>query len=118
MAKRASPGEMRTSVFIEAYTETQDADGYPVKAWANVFGGGKRRHTKWVNAHGTEAYEAMRMELKEPATLTMRYSPLITPQCRIKKVGDTEPFEIISMNDVENRHEWLEIKVQRTVSAK
>lgn len=116
MAKRANPGEMRTRVTIEAYTETQDADGYPVKAWVNVFGGA--RHTKWVNAHGTEAYEAMRLELKEPATLTMRYSPLITPQCRITKVGDTEPFEIISMNDVENRHEWLEIKVQRVVSAR
>lgn len=118
MAKKASPGEMRTKIIVEAYTETQDADGYPVKAWVNVFGAGKRRHTKWVNAHGTEAYEAMRMELKEPATLTMRYSPLIIPQCRITKVGDTEPFEIISMNDVENRHEWLEIKVQRVVSAK
>ena len=52
-----------------------------------------------LNADGT----------KEPATLTMRYSPLITPQCRIKKAGDTEPFEIISMNDVRTV-EWLEIK--------
>lgn len=118
MAKSANPGEMRTAVYIEKYTETQDADGYPVRTWENVISEGHRMYVKWVNAHGTEVYEAMRTGLKEPATLTMRYSPLITPQCRVIKVGEPEPYEIISINDVEDRHRWLEIKVQRTVSAR
>ena len=73
---------------------------------------------KWVNAHGTEVYQSMNLDLREPATLTGRYSSLITPQCRITKVGDPEPYEIISIDDVENRHQWLEIKVQRMVSAR
>jgi len=118
MAKKANPGELRTAVYVEKCIETQDQDGYPVRTWVNVFGEGQRRHCKWVNVHGTETYEAMRLGLREPATLTMRYSPLITQQCRIIKAGDPEPYEIISIDDVENRHRWLEIKVQRTVSAR
>jgi head-tail adaptor len=117
MAKRANAGELRTPVIVEKYTETQDTDGFPVQQWVNVFGT-ETIKVKWVNVHGTEVYESMSLDLKEPATLTARYSALITPQCRITKVGDTEPFEIISLDDVGNRHEWLEIKVQRMVSAR
>ena len=117
MAKSANAGELRTPVIVERCIETQDADGYPARAWENVFGQGEYR-VKWVNAHGTEVYESMSLDLREPATLTGRYSPLITPQCRITKVGDPEQYEIISIDDVENRHQWMEIKVQRMVSAR
>ena len=117
MAKRANAGELRTPVIVEHYTETQDADGYPAQEWVNVFGT-ETIKVKWVNAHGAEVYESMSLDLKEPATLTARHSPLIDAQCRITKVGETEPFEIISLDDVENRHEWLEIKVQRKVNAR
>jgi len=114
MAKRANPGELRTPVIVERYDETQNENGYPVRQWVNVFGKGVLK-VKWVNAHGAEVYESMRLDLKEPATLTARYSPLITPQCRVIKDGET--YEIISLDDVENRHEWLEIKVQGKVNA-
>jgi head-tail adaptor len=118
MAKRANAGELRTPIIVEELTEMQDVDGYPVRVWFNVFGRDNKYHVKWVNVHGAEVYESMSLNLKEPATLTGRYSPLITPQCRITKVGDPEPYEIISIDDVENRHQWLEIKVQRMVSAR
>ena len=127
MAKSANAGELRTPIIVEKYTETQNSNAYPVKAWVNVFGTGKQYRVKWVNVHGAEVYEAMRMDLNEPATLTARYSPLITPQCRILHAADASKtaaekdklwFEIISIDDVENRHQWLEIKVKRQVSAK
>ena len=117
MAKYANAGELRTPIIVEKYTETQDADGYPVQQWVNVFGT-ETIKVKWVNVHGREVYESMGLNLKEPATLTARYSPLINAQCRITKVGDTEPFEIISLDDVENRHKWLEIKIKRVVNAR
>ena len=117
MAKSANAGELRTPVIVEELNEMQDADGYPVRVWLNVFGQRDVKYrVKWVNAHGTEVYESMRLDLKEPATLTGRYSQLITPQCRITKDG--EPYEIISVDNVENRNQWLEIKVQRVVSAR
>lgn len=49
----------------------------------------------------------------EPATLTLRYTPLITTTCIIYRGTDPKPYEVISVNDVENRHAWLEVKVQR-----
>nr|DAR46642.1 MAG TPA: putative head-tail adaptor [Caudoviricetes sp.] len=60
----------------------------------------------------------MQLELREPATITMRYSPLINEQLLIYKGSDAQPFEVISIDDVEERHVWLEIKVQRKVSAR
>lgn len=75
-------------------------------------------HCKWVNAYGSEVFAAMQVQVQEPATLTMRYSPKIQPDQLIYKVGDPVPFEIISVNDVEERHSWLEVKVQRRRSAR
>ncbi len=127
MAKFVNAGELRTPVIVEEHTGAQNGNGYSEKTWANVFGTGKTYRVKWVNAHGAEVFEAMRLDLTEPATLTGRYSPLITEQCRLLLASDsgkteTEKaklyYEIISIDDVENRHEWLEIKVKRQVSAK
>ena len=115
MAKSANPGELRTPVIVEAITKTNDSEGYETKTWTNVFGSGKKLMVKWVNDHGTEVYEGMGLALREPATITCRYSALITPQCRITK-DDNGPFEIISLDNVEERGRWIEIKVQRVVS--
>ncbi len=118
MSKEANAGELRTPITIKAYTATTDADGYPIQSWVNVYGEGKTARCKWVNAHGTEALEAQRLNLKEVATLTMRYSPLIAATCDIYRGDDPAPFEVISLDNVEQRNEWLEIKVKRKVVSK
>ena len=56
--------------------------------------------------------------MTEPATLTLRYTPKITTTCLIYRGSDPEPYEVISVNDVDNRHTWLEVKVQRKGAAK
>ncbi|MEG1061909.1 MAG: head-tail adaptor protein, partial [Oscillospiraceae bacterium] len=75
---------------------------------------------KWVNLHGTEVFAAMQQKLREPVTLTLRYAANICDQkLTIKKeLGDDDDYEIISIDDVENRHAWLELKIQRKVAAK
>ena len=125
MSKYANAGELRTPIIVEADVGTGDGEGYKTECWTNVFGADKTIRVKWVNAHGAEVFEGMRLDLNEPATLTARYSPLITSQSRILKASDKDSedreklyYEIISIDDVENRHEWLEIKVKRKVSAK
>jgi len=118
MAKSANPGELRTLIEIKSYTETVNENGFKDKLWANVFDEGVFVGCKWVNVHGTEALTAASLNLREPATLTLRYSPLITPTCRVYKKGDDAPYEIISLDNVEERGLWLELKVQRTVAAK
>lgn len=118
MSKSANAGELRTAVFFKRVDRVTDADGYSSEQEVNVFGEDNHVLVKWVNAHGSEVFTAMQLELREPATITMRYSPLINEQLLIYKGSDAQPFEVISIDDVEERHVWLEIKVQRKVSAR
>lgn len=116
MSKRANAGELRTQVNFFSLTKTVDADGYPAEVETNVFGA--PAYCKCVNAHGNEVFESMSLNLREPATLTMRYSPLINAKLKVYRVGDNDPYEIISIDNVEQRNAWLEIKIQRTGAAK
>ena len=80
---------------------------------------------KWINAHGSDAFENHRLQLGQTATLTMRYSSLITPTCVLWKESETgttdfpllNSWEIVSFDDVEDRHQFLEIVVKRKVVA-
>ena len=121
MAKQAQAGELRTRIYIRRTVKTPDHEGSPVQREESVFDPKEPErvwHCKWVNAYGTEAMTAMQLQIQEPATLTMRYSPLIRPDCLIYKLGDPEPYEVVSVNDVEERHTWLEVKVCRRQAAR
>jgi head-tail adaptor len=113
MAKYANAGELRTPIRFVAITRTVDSDGYPTEVETEVI----KTNCKWVNVHGTEVFTAMQQQLKEPATITMRYSPLINQKLIVYKGTDAEPYEVISIDDVEDRHRWLEIEVQRKSGA-
>lgn len=119
MSKAANPGELRTHVYFMRHSRDKDAEGYPVEEDVNVFGAGVPCMCKWVNAHGTEVFQTMQLEIKEPATITTRYSPrLLDKRLIVYKGEDQRPYEIISIDDVEERHVWLEIKVQRKSGAR
>ena len=118
MSKYANPGELNTPVEFRSVTRTYDEDGFPVEENSNVFGEGAAVMVKWVNAHGSESFIAMQLELREPATLTMRYSPKINRELLVFRRGDPDPYEISSIDNVEQRDEWLEIKVQRLQGAR
>ena len=113
MAKYANAGELRTPVKFIRIDRSKDADGYSVEVEVEVL----KTNCKWVNVHVAEVFTAMQQQLREPATITMRYSPLINQKLIIYKGTDAEPYEVISIDDIENRHRWLEIKVQRTSEA-
>ena len=115
MASYALTGEMKTKILIKGRTETQGPGGYPVEAWEDLFGG--KVWCKWVNAHGQELFEGMRLDLKEAATVTMRYSDKVDQRCEIYREDDPKPYEVISLNDVLDKHQFLEIKVKRKVTA-
>ena len=118
MAKSANPGELRTVIEIHDYPpDVRDTNSNVVRNWYNVFGDGVATRCKWVNAHGNEVYDALAMELVEPATLTLRYSGKVTTTCRVIRKTDGAAFDIISVDNVENRNRWIEIKVRRAVSA-
>ena len=113
MAKYANAGELRTPIKFIRIERTKDTDGYSRETEVEVL----KTNCKWVNVHGTEVFTAMQQQLREPATITMRYSPLINQKLIIYKGKDTEPYEVISIDDIEDLHKWLEIKVQRKSEA-
>lgn len=116
MSKFANPGELRTPVSFVRVERGTDADAISTESPIDIFGGPVK--VKWVNAHGTEALTAAQMNLREPATITCRYSNLIKVDCLIYRIGDPTPYEIISIDNVEERGRWMEIKVKRQVSAR
>ena len=123
MAKSAGAGELRTLVYFKKIVREADDEGYDADREVNIFGVDETgadvpMKVKWTNAHGYEVYEGMQLKLREPATILARFSPLINQKLVVYKKGDVEPWEIISVDDVENRHKWLEIKVQRKESAR
>lgn len=124
MSKYANAGELRTPVRFYRVERETDGAGFTVsEREVCVFGqdeAGEDRavRCKWVNAHGTEVFAGMQLQLREPATLTMRYSPLIDQTLLVYREGDNRPYEVISVDDVEGRHRWLEIKVQRRGAAR
>jgi len=118
MSKSANPGELRTPITVIRIVRTTDSEGYPSQHDVNVFGEGKMVYVKWVNVHGTDAYIAMQLQAREPATITCRYSAQITKDCLIYKGSDPEPFEIESIDNVEERGRWMEIKVKRREAAR
>jgi hypothetical protein len=113
MAKYANAGELRTPVKFIRIDRGKDADGYSTEIEVEVI----KTYCKWVNIHGGEVFTAMQQQLREPATITMRYSPLVNPKLIIYKGADPDPFEVISINDVEDRHVWIEVNVQRRTGA-
>lgn len=123
MAKRISAGDLRTRIYIRKTVKHVDGEGVAGMREVSIFTDPPDRpervyHCKWVSAYGVEAVAAMQFQIEEPATLTMRYSPLIQPDQLIYKLGDPVPYEIISVNDVEDRHCWLEVKVHRRRAAR
>ena len=124
MARQARAGELRTRIYIRSVSKAVDKEGVASEKCETIAIGYDAQgreivyHCKWVNAYGSEVFSAKQQLLKASATLTMRYSPKIKIDQLIYKVGDPEPWEIISINDVEDRHQWLEVKVGRREAAR
>ncbi len=122
MAKQVSAGDLRTLVYFRRVLKSSDKKGSAHQAEEPVFtdstGTEVPVHCKWVNAHGTEVFSAMQLQLREPATLTMRYSPLIDATMLVYEGNDPRPYQIISVDNVEERGKWLELKVQRKGAAR
>lgn len=101
------------------YQSGEDNDGEPIMAPYTYL-------CEWKNAYGQEALQAAIEKIPELGTLTMWYMPEVDQQCVVLKGGhelDTAEkqraarYEIISVDDVENRHRLLVLKVQRAVNA-
>ena len=122
MAKQANAAELNTRVRFTRVTKTSNANGFAVQTTTDIFG--QPVYCKWVWAHGSEVFEHRREQLGQVATLTMYATNLVTVDCRVTLEdelaltgAENGPFEIISIDQVENRGRFMEIKVRRKVKA-
>lgn len=105
-SKITNPGDYRTNITLKRRTLTTDAGGFPIRTLTTL----ATVWAKWVNVHGSEVWAASTVNAMRAATVTIRYLAGIDETCVI--VLDGENYEIISMDDIQQRHEYIELKVQ------
>lgn len=105
--KAINPGELRTAVSVQQRTVTADAGGHQVETWTTL----ATVWARWRNVHGSEAWVANAAQAEQPATVLMRYLAGVEPTCALLK--GSERYAIVSIDDIQDRHEYLELKVTR-----
>jgi SPP1 family predicted phage head-tail adaptor len=106
-AKTTNPGELRTLITLQHRTVPAGTGGFQVPTWSML----AEVYCRWINAHGVEALTASSIGAEMPATLLIRYIDRLDMTCSVLK-GDLT-YEIISIDDIQERHEYLELKVKR-----
>lgn len=102
-------GDLRTSVVLGSPSLDEKPGGFKRKSYTPV----KTVWARWVNAHGSEALVAESVQLSQPATVTIREYPDIDTTWGIQKDGQW--YDIISLDRVQDRHRYIELKVSRMV---
>lgn len=105
--KAINPGDLRTKISLHERTVTT-LDGGFTKAGTSKLGD---VWSRWVNAHGSETWVIATNQFRSAATVLIRYRDDIDTTCVVEKSGLL--FEIVSMDDIQNRHEYIELKVAR-----
>jgi SPP1 family predicted phage head-tail adaptor len=100
-------GEMRTRVTLQARSLSTDAGGFQTPVWVDI----ADVWAKWVGVHGSEAWAASSVQAQGAATVTIRYRDDVDSTCAVL-VGD-QLYEIVSIDDIRQKHELLELKVQQ-----
>lgn len=115
MASRIDVGSMRTKVHFYDPNPYNSTTGQPMEDPVDVFGGSV--WCKWVTQHGSTVFEDLQTETTDNATLTMHYSPLVNTSLYVtrknKITGADERYEIVSINDIEDRNQYMEVYVRK-----
>ncbi len=102
-----NPGEMRTTVTMQQRQMVQDVGGHLSPQWTTV----ATVKAKWVNAHGAEAVQAAALGHEQAATVTVRFLPGMDATWSL--LMDGQRYAIVSVDNVLDRDQLLELKVRR-----
>ena len=108
--KPFNPGELRQKISLFQQSVTIDSGGFQVLSKGSKIADVWAR---WVNVHGVEVWTADMAGAKQSATVLIRWRSDIDETCLVEKGGQL--FEIVSMDNVRERNEYLELKVKRVV---
>jgi len=102
-----NPGELRTSITLQRRSVVTGTGGFQTPTWSTI----ATVWAKWVNVHGSEAWIAQTAQAGQAATVTIRYRSDVDLTCAVFKGSDR--WEIISIDNIQERGEYLELKVIR-----
>jgi SPP1 family predicted phage head-tail adaptor len=105
--KPTNPGDLRVPVTLQKRTVTSETGGFQTPTWSNI----ANVWAKWVGVHGSEAWAAQSITAQAAATVTIRYRAGIDKTCAVLLGSDR--YEIVSIDDIHMKHEYLELKVTR-----
>ncbi|TRZ48832.1 head-tail adaptor protein [bacterium] len=112
--KPTNPGELRVPITLQAPSLAADAGGAQRPIWTNLANGDVL--AKWVNVHGMEAWAVNQAGITvSAATVTIRYRADVTSRCSILK--GSERWEIVSPDNIQERNEYLELKVKHVTGS-
>lgn len=104
--KVTNPGDYRTRVTLKKRTVVKGTGGFQTPSLITL----AMVWAKWVNVHGSEAWAANAVNAMRAATVTIRYRDDIDETCTV--VLDGNNYEITSMDNIQQRNEYIELKLQ------
>lgn len=107
--KTTNPGELRTSITLGYRTVTTGTGGFQtttINAFATAW-------ARWTNVHGQEVWQAEALNASKPATVLVRYDSRLDETCLVQK--DDQVYEIVSVDNIGERGEYMELKVRALV---
>lgn len=106
-SKATNPGELRIPARFYSREISTQAGGFQKPDVTELI---DEAWVKWTNVHGSEAWIANSVQAEAGATVLRRYREGIDATCVIEKGG--EYFEIVSLDNIGERGEYLELKVK------
>jgi SPP1 family predicted phage head-tail adaptor len=102
-----NPGDLRTLVTIQNPTINTGAGHAQTVSWSDV----ETVYAKWTNAHGQDVLTSDALKAVLRATVLIRYNAAVTGRSAILKDG--ERWKVIgSPDDIQDRHEYMELVVE------
>lgn len=104
--KITNPGELRSLIYLQNSTISKDAGSAQKPIWTTR----APVYARWINAHGSEAVASESLQATNLATVLIRYYPGLNTSWAILK--GSERWQIVSVDDVRERHEYMELQVR------
>jgi len=103
-------GDLRTRITLQTPTLTKDVGGAQSPAYVNV-ATNPTVWAQWINDHGQEAVSSEAKTFGQRATVRLRHRADIETTWQVLKAG--APWQILSIDFVQNKQRWVELRVER-----
>jgi len=103
-------GDLRTPITFQEPTIVTDAGAAQSETYANV-ATNPTVLCRWINDHGAEAVQSEAVRSTQRATVTVRHRSDLQTTWRILK--DTEVWKIFSIDAVQDRRRYVELRVEQ-----